>query len=382
MLEIAVVMAAYIANREQLGWLGEAVQSVLHSTFKSVELVLVDDGSPIALPPTPDGVPVRYLRMAKQSGPAAARNVGVRMTAAPWIFCLDSDDRLKPDALEKLYAMRDANQYTYGDLEWTGKRSGVMRIADWSMAELRKCRGPIGVTALQSRRLWQALGGWREDLIGLEDIEYWLRAAECGITGKHIPEIIFEYRIHDASRTRSFTSNGSGKAMVDQIYAMHKDFLEKSTPSLQIARKDIPVVNGKVQVVYVGPKSASFPIPGGAPSGERYQCEGHGHRFFVREQDLDWLMLFLEGGGPAFRVVVSEPQVQPVIQPAIDFSQVPIVRTEMPDVTTMHWTHAVKAVEQIDSEPDLRVVEALENGTAKRPAVLKAIEKRREELAG
>ena len=82
------------------------------------------------------------------------------------------------------------------------------------------------LSALQPRTLWQQLGGWREDLAGLEDIEYWMRAAEAGITGKHIPTVTFEYRIHADSRTRQFERAGQAQQLATQVRDMHRAFFE------------------------------------------------------------------------------------------------------------------------------------------------------------
>jgi len=49
MPSVSIVIPAYIANDEQFDWLAEAANSVHAQTFTDWELVLVDDGSPIAL---------------------------------------------------------------------------------------------------------------------------------------------------------------------------------------------------------------------------------------------------------------------------------------------------------------------------------------------
>lgn len=374
MTEIAVVMAAYIPDQDHLNWLGEAIDSVFRSTFADRELVVVDDASPVDLAPHLTGLPLRYLRMINHGGPAAARNSAVAATSARYIFCLDADDRIKPDGLERLYGGREDNRYVYGDLDFIGARTGTKQIPDWSLDELRTIRGPIGITALQPRALWQALGGWREDLKGLEDIEYWIRAARRGIIGKRIPGAIFDYRIHPGSRTAGFRRDGIGEQMVEAVRQLHLDFLET-----QPSRRDRPM-NGRVEVLYVGPRVAGFHMQGGSPSGTKYYVDGRNSRMWVDARDVEWLLDWKDAGGQAFRVIMPEPIIQPIIQPAIDFSALPAVATEVPDVTTMNAKDASEAVSRIDNEPDLRVVEALENGTQKRKTVLKAIEDRRKEL--
>src|SRR5690606_26465230 len=57
-----------------------------------LEVIIVDDGSPIPLDPELDRSRVRILRHERNLGAAAARNSGVAMARAGWIAFLDSDD--------------------------------------------------------------------------------------------------------------------------------------------------------------------------------------------------------------------------------------------------------------------------------------------------
>ena len=93
---VSVVIPTY--NR--LPYLREAVDSVLNQTWPALEILIVDDGSTDgteeALPTF--GGPVRYFRQ-KNSGPATARNRGIREAKGDWIAFLDSDDLWLPDKL-------------------------------------------------------------------------------------------------------------------------------------------------------------------------------------------------------------------------------------------------------------------------------------------
>jgi glycosyltransferase involved in cell wall biosynthesis len=78
----------------------EAVRSVLDQRPPPREIIVIDDGS------TDDtasvlavfGDAVRYVHQP-QKGVSAARNCGIRMSAAPWIAFLDSDDWWLPGKL-------------------------------------------------------------------------------------------------------------------------------------------------------------------------------------------------------------------------------------------------------------------------------------------
>lgn len=94
---VSVVIPTY--NRSDL--VHRAVRSVLAATAPGDEVIVVDDGS------TDDtgevvrrfGDPVRYVRI-ENSGPAAARNVGIGLARNPLLAFLDSDDEWFADKLE------------------------------------------------------------------------------------------------------------------------------------------------------------------------------------------------------------------------------------------------------------------------------------------
>jgi len=100
-MKISVVIPCY--NSAQ--WICGAVESVLAQTRPADEIIVVDDGS------TDDpasalrhfGDKVRLVQRPN-GGLSAARNTGVIAATGDHFLFLDADDRLFPDALEKLSA--------------------------------------------------------------------------------------------------------------------------------------------------------------------------------------------------------------------------------------------------------------------------------------
>jgi glycosyltransferase involved in cell wall biosynthesis len=97
---ISVVIATY--NRAN--YLSQTIDSVLAQTFKSFELIVVDDGSSddtrAILQSYGDRLRVYYQ---DNRGPSAARNLGVRQARGSWIAIQDSDDLCRDNHLEVLY---------------------------------------------------------------------------------------------------------------------------------------------------------------------------------------------------------------------------------------------------------------------------------------
>jgi glycosyltransferase involved in cell wall biosynthesis len=84
--------------------LKRAIESILSSSYKNIEIILVDDASNgeslsdfqcwLNQFPT-----IYYIRLEKNSGPGIARNRGLDYAHGEWIFFLDSDDIIYPHIL-------------------------------------------------------------------------------------------------------------------------------------------------------------------------------------------------------------------------------------------------------------------------------------------
>ena len=99
--EISVVVAAYNAE----AYIERAIHSALSQRGVAVEVVVVDDGSTdntLGAVSQIGDLRVKCIRLARNCGPGAARNVGFALSSAPWIAVLDSDDILLPDRLRRL----------------------------------------------------------------------------------------------------------------------------------------------------------------------------------------------------------------------------------------------------------------------------------------
>lgn len=116
MAAISVVIPVYNAAC----FLREALASLQAQTFTDWECICVNDGS------TDDSATIIREMMAvdarfslfeqANAGPGAARNYGVAQSNAPYIFFMDADDCLYPNALETLYrvAIQDSVEVVWG----------------------------------------------------------------------------------------------------------------------------------------------------------------------------------------------------------------------------------------------------------------------------
>ncbi|MGW2723987.1 glycosyltransferase family 2 protein [Streptomyces sp. NPDC001492] len=131
--DVSVVIGAY----EAMPYLVECLASVEAQTIdpERIEVIAVDDGST-------DGsgeyleefaarvaMPVTVIRQDNSGGPSGPRNVGLGKAAGRYVFFLDADDRLGPEALERMVAMADRN----GTDVVLGRVEGINRKPPQSM---------------------------------------------------------------------------------------------------------------------------------------------------------------------------------------------------------------------------------------------------------
>ena len=108
---ISVIIPVY----NVAGYLPRCLDSVLANDTTACELILVDDGSTDGSAALCDNYAAAHpglIRGIHQSnaGPGAARNTGIAAARGEWFLFADSDDRLAPEALERLRrAIREEN---------------------------------------------------------------------------------------------------------------------------------------------------------------------------------------------------------------------------------------------------------------------------------
>ncbi|WP_328427680.1 glycosyltransferase family 2 protein [Streptomyces sp. NBC_00443] len=131
--DVTVIIGAY----EAMPYLVECLASVEAQTIGPgrIEVIAVDDGSTDGTGECLEefaaraAMPVTVIRQENSGGPSGPRNVGLGKAAGRFVFFLDADDRLGPEALERMVAMADRN----GTDVVLGRIEGVNRTAPKSM---------------------------------------------------------------------------------------------------------------------------------------------------------------------------------------------------------------------------------------------------------
>ncbi len=214
-------------------FLEETVLSVLNSTYKSIEIVIVNDGSSddsleIIKMLAKEHLGVFYINQTN-SGPSEARNAGIEFANGAYILPLDGDDKIHPDYISQAVAaiQKDSNiKVVYCQAEKFGLKSGKWNLKTFSHEALAT-ENMIFVSGLFRKSDWEAVGGF--DLAmdkGWEDWEFWISMLKDGGLAIQLPIVGFYYRIHPTSRRKSF-QNEAKKQAISYLNKKHSDFFWK-----------------------------------------------------------------------------------------------------------------------------------------------------------
>ena len=107
---ISIIVPVFKAEN----YLDKCVSSIVNQTYKNLEIILVDNGSPDSCPEMCDEWKLRDSRIVvihKESGCASSsRNAGLDVAKGDWIGFVDSDDYIENTMYEKMYkAIYDNN---------------------------------------------------------------------------------------------------------------------------------------------------------------------------------------------------------------------------------------------------------------------------------
>lgn len=102
MEKVSVIVPIYNVEK----YLRTCVDSICNQTFKSLEIILVDDGSPDMCSKICDDYAQQDIRIKvihkKNAGLGEARNTGLEAATGDYIYFIDSDDWIEPNMLATL----------------------------------------------------------------------------------------------------------------------------------------------------------------------------------------------------------------------------------------------------------------------------------------
>ena len=229
---VSILMPVY----KTAPYLIKAMDSMLCQTFKDFELIVLDDCSPDnaeeILDAYDDSRIVRY-KGENNVGLSNVLNVGIEMARGKYIARMDSDDISLPNRLQIQVDYLEAHSEI--DLVSVGMQLFGVKESVW----IRE-RNPekVKIEALFHSPVLHASSMWRKDsferhglrfrqeMVPAEDYDLWTRAMLKGLKLVNLPEVLYEYRIHEAQATVQTDKTAAKSREVQMAY------LQEALPSL------------------------------------------------------------------------------------------------------------------------------------------------------
>ena len=231
-MEALKLVSVIIPCYNQGEFLEECLISVFASTYKLIEVIVINDGSKDNSLEIITSLNTKYnftLLDQVNSGPSIARNNGILVSKGKYILPLDADDKIGRSYIADAVIQLESNEKTgivYCKSEFFGEKDGEWKLPNYSIEQMLT-QNLIFNCALFRRKDYDKTSGYNPNMKeGWEDWDFWLTLIELGIEVERIDEIGFYYRIRNNSRERSLDKEKVSR-LRKQVYINHLDLYFK-----------------------------------------------------------------------------------------------------------------------------------------------------------
>lgn len=220
-MRISIIVPTF----NQAQYIEECIESVLDQTVSPYEIIVINDGSTDDTTEKLKRFPIVKVINQVNQGLASARNTGIMAATGDFILPLDSDDRLKYNAIERLTEIAKTTRADVIGLsfETFGLIKAPVILMPSPGIEDFATGNRIGYCSLIRKDALVEVGGYSPRMVkGYEDLHLWFKLLTRGKKIETIQEVLWYYRRKPNS-------------MIDDAQSHHKELMA------QIA-KDFPQV--------------------------------------------------------------------------------------------------------------------------------------------
>ena len=236
--KVSVIVTAHNYGR----YLDKCLESLLRQTYKSFEIIVVDDGSTDNTPEIIKhfiqkfGSRMKAIRLDNK-GLSAACNKGISLAKGKYIVRLDADDLFDENLLlieaNFLEQNPDAD-LVYSDyytIDEDGKIIEHHRLMKVNEEVDLLHRSPLAAGAIYKKKCWKQIGKYNENLKIGEDFDFWIKfITRYKVRNINLP--LFYYRQHGSNMTKNVRGILNSRRFVKESFV--KKHLHKKLSSLKI----------------------------------------------------------------------------------------------------------------------------------------------------
>lgn len=219
---VSVIVLSY--NSEQT--IVDTLESIYNQTYSKIEIIIADDCSKDNTKERVEEwierkkarfVDIKSNFKEKNSGVAINGNEGIRLASGEWIKCIAADDKLLPNCIQDNYSYVTKNhcEIVFSNMHYfvennrikrefeTKLRKNLLTFCSYDAAKqykkiLRQNPFPAP-TAFFSKKLYDKVGGFDEEICMVEDWPFWIRILKEGIPIEYNDVFTVMYRVSNTS---------------------------------------------------------------------------------------------------------------------------------------------------------------------------------------
>lgn len=228
---VSIVTPCY----NQAKYLRETVENALQSSYRPLEIILINDGSTdnsLELAQEIARVHPEVVVLSQpNSGVSVARNLGIQTAKGDIILPLDGDDLIAPNYIKeavKVMTSRPEVKVVYSQgIKFDQNGQKKWKLKPFSRYQLAR-NNMIFPSAFFWKKDALKVGGFSEDMtMGREDWEFWIKMLKNGGEVVQLPFLGYFYRLTPTSKRKKTATHQKKIERLAYLNAKHMDFFER-----------------------------------------------------------------------------------------------------------------------------------------------------------
>lgn len=249
---ISVIVPIYNVKE----YLDRCVESIVNQTYKNIEIILVDDGSPDNCPQMCNEWAEKDTRInvihKENGGLSDARNAGLKIATGEIVSFIDSDDWIELDMFEKMLnrMIEDDSDIVSCGVKWVEEDGNVIRdvtVSNDEVLDMQSAMKELLNDGKLKQHVWNKI--YKFDLI--KDVPF--------EKGKYHEDVFWSYQIVGRAKKVSVVKESfynyvqrSNSIMGEGFSAKRLDALDANRQRCEYMKEHFPELYDKSLYVYIG----------------------------------------------------------------------------------------------------------------------------------